>query len=210
VSGPLREIERRRLPALAGEIAEHALAAEKAWRDALGHAIAAGEKLIEAKSLVKHGEWLPWLRENFPGGERTAQNYMKLAANAPRVADLPTVREAVALLAAPKQPHPVDVDADDEAIEREARARVVARWGEHPNVNPHIAAARQALAVVDLCGERGARAALALAGEHLADGPHELVAAAYRMAAAHLAPPWDEDTRAAFGEYALLRAGGEP
>jgi hypothetical protein len=42
-------------------------------------AIDAGHALIEAKSLVKHGEWLPWLREHCALAERTAQLYMKIA-----------------------------------------------------------------------------------------------------------------------------------
>lgn len=91
------------LPELAGEIRREVKAAENAWRDAVGHAIRAGELLIEAKSKVEHGGWLPWLRENFPGGETTARNYMRLARDRQRVADLPTVREAVAMLAAPAQ-----------------------------------------------------------------------------------------------------------
>jgi hypothetical protein len=35
--------------------------------------------LIEAKTLVDHGQWLPWLRENCALAERTAQLYMKIA-----------------------------------------------------------------------------------------------------------------------------------
>jgi hypothetical protein len=40
----------------------------------------AGDRLIEAKSLVDHGRWLPWLKERCPRvSERTASNYMRLA-----------------------------------------------------------------------------------------------------------------------------------
>ena len=42
-------------------------------------AIAAGHKLIEAKSLLTHGAWLPWLRQRVSMSERTAQDYMRLA-----------------------------------------------------------------------------------------------------------------------------------
>ena len=38
-----------------------------------------GKNLIEAKSLVKHGEWSSWLENNVGFTQRTAQNYMKLA-----------------------------------------------------------------------------------------------------------------------------------
>ena len=56
---------------------EHSRAYVKA-RDALSHARAAGELLIEAKSLLKHGEWGNWLAENVSFSESTAQNYMRL------------------------------------------------------------------------------------------------------------------------------------
>jgi hypothetical protein len=46
---------------------------------ALEHAIAAGGLLLEAKALVKHGEWIPWLEENFPFTRRWASACMRLA-----------------------------------------------------------------------------------------------------------------------------------
>jgi len=92
----------RPLPVLAGEIRAEVEAAEADFRSAVRHAVRAGELLAEAKAQVKHGEWLPWLRENFPGDPRTAQRYMQVAANASRVSHLPTMREAVALLSEPR------------------------------------------------------------------------------------------------------------
>jgi hypothetical protein len=59
---------------------EHSRAFGKA-KDALSHARAAGELLIEAKSLLKHGEWGNWLTENVAFTDRTAQSYMRLARN---------------------------------------------------------------------------------------------------------------------------------
>src|SRR5262249_4041264 len=44
-------------------------------------AIMAGALLLEAKELVGHGEWLPWLRANCRVSVRQAQTYMKLARN---------------------------------------------------------------------------------------------------------------------------------
>jgi hypothetical protein len=38
-----------------------------------------GGLLIEAQEQLDHGEWLPWLKENFGSTPRTAQNYMKAA-----------------------------------------------------------------------------------------------------------------------------------
>jgi hypothetical protein len=107
MSTTTNDIERARLVEIAQGIGHQVQLAEMAWRDALGHAIRAGELLIEAKGLVKHGQWAEWLERHFPASERTAQNYMRLARNSAAVADLPTVREAVAALAQPK-PAPVD------------------------------------------------------------------------------------------------------
>ena len=59
---------------------EHQLASDAAC-NALEHAAACGELLNKAKSELGHGNFLPWLKENFAGSERTAQNYMRLASN---------------------------------------------------------------------------------------------------------------------------------
>jgi hypothetical protein len=41
--------------------------------------IAIGDLLIEANEQLDHGEWLPWLEENFGSSISTASNYMKAA-----------------------------------------------------------------------------------------------------------------------------------
>jgi hypothetical protein len=68
-----------RLPILAAEIRKAHADVQEAAKTAAEHAIAAGHALIEAKGLLKHGEWLPWLREHCALAERTAQLYMKIA-----------------------------------------------------------------------------------------------------------------------------------
>ncbi len=70
------------LPELAAAInADHA-AAERTARKALDHARAAGDKLLQAKAQVDHGQWLPWLSAHCPDvAVRTAQAYMRLAGN---------------------------------------------------------------------------------------------------------------------------------
>ena len=95
-----------RLPALAAEILKAHADVQDAAKTALERAIAAGHALIEAKALVKHGEWLPWLRENCTAlSERSAQDYMRLAAheaklglaNPQRAADL-SIRDALEVI----------------------------------------------------------------------------------------------------------------
>jgi hypothetical protein len=84
--------------------AEHE-AVSDALKESVRHAITAGELLIEAKQQLKHGQWLPWLKDHCAISERTAQLYMRCArnrdaieANTQRVADL-TLNEAAAMLA---------------------------------------------------------------------------------------------------------------
>jgi Protein of unknown function (DUF3102) len=69
---------------------------------AIAHAIACGTALLEAKAMLPHGEWLPWLADNVDFGERTAQHYMRIARNPQRVSDLPSLRQAIADLAEPR------------------------------------------------------------------------------------------------------------
>jgi hypothetical protein len=71
-------IRSNRLPVLAAEIRTAHTGVAAAVKASAESAIAAGHALIEAKSLVRHGEWLPFLAE---AGihERTAQRYIALA-----------------------------------------------------------------------------------------------------------------------------------
>jgi Protein of unknown function (DUF3102) len=88
---------------LAARIKTWHTAVAAALKDSVRHGIAAGELLIEAKAQLKHGEWLPWLRDHVEISERTAQLYMRLAKNraeiesATAIADL-TLNEATAML----------------------------------------------------------------------------------------------------------------
>ena len=83
------------LDRLAREVRSHHQQAETAWQNAVEHAWRCGQVLIEAKTLCRHGEWLPWLRE-VGIHERTAQVYMRLARQIRSPADLPaTITEAL-------------------------------------------------------------------------------------------------------------------
>jgi hypothetical protein len=67
-----------RLPVLAAEIADAHQGAAKAIVTSLSEAMRAGERLLEAKALVRHGEWRTWVAGNLPFSERTASRYMRL------------------------------------------------------------------------------------------------------------------------------------
>jgi hypothetical protein len=84
---------------------QHDLAFRKA-HEALEHARQAGLLLLEAKSRVKHGEWLAWLKANCTFTERTAQRYIKLAQNWDLIVKNDAVshltqRDALQVIAAP-------------------------------------------------------------------------------------------------------------
>lgn len=203
MSGPVA-IERR-LPELAEQIGQAVTMAERNWREAVAQAIRAGELLTEAKGLVSHGEWLPRIEANFVGSDRTARNYMRLYANRNRVADLPTVRDAVAMLTAPKprepEPDRADgLDSDEVAgIKREAHRRVVERWGDAPHENPHIEKGRHAARRAGRTGASGKDWARSRS-EAIAHGDARLAAAASRAAAASLVEPWEADAAEAWAE----------
>lgn len=73
-------------------------------RQAGGAIIEIGKRLLEAKAQLGHGEWLPWLRDRVDISERSAQNFMRLAreySKSAEIADL-GASKALALLALPE------------------------------------------------------------------------------------------------------------
>lgn len=68
-----------RLTALAADIRAAQAELACAAQTAAAKAIAIGHMLIEAKTKLRHGAWLPWLSEHAAMSERTAQGYMRLA-----------------------------------------------------------------------------------------------------------------------------------
>jgi len=112
-----------------------------------------GRRLCEAKELLAHGEWLPWLSRETEFSDRTAQNYMRAfreygadqmwllgpETNTKTFADLP-ISKALALLSVPESEREAfaeEVGAEhlstreleqairerDEALKREKEAR---------------------------------------------------------------------------------------
>ena len=73
-------------------------------RQAGGAIIEIGKRLLEAKAQLGHGEWLPWLREKVDISERSAQNFMRLAREYSKSADIADLgaSKALALLALPE------------------------------------------------------------------------------------------------------------
>jgi hypothetical protein len=69
-------------PALVEQIEREHEAVLGAARASLEHAAACGRLLLEAKSSVPHGGWLPWIEANLSFGIRQAQKYIRLAEHA--------------------------------------------------------------------------------------------------------------------------------
>jgi Protein of unknown function (DUF3102) len=92
-AGQLTPISDLSLDMMAIGIKSHRESAERCFSHGVEHGIGAGELLIAAKKRFKHGEWLPWLKENCEVAERTAQAYMRLARlpaqKRKAIADLP-------------------------------------------------------------------------------------------------------------------------
>lgn len=88
--------EERTIEAITGDILE----AQRKGGEAV---LTIGRCLIEAKDMLRHGEWLPWLAEKVGYSEKTAQNFMRLArefSNPQAIADLGATK-ALKLLALP-------------------------------------------------------------------------------------------------------------
>ena len=74
-------------------------------RMSLEKAIRIGELLTEQKASLKHGEWLPWIKDNLPFSDRTARVYVRCFKNKAILADSATLGSAIKLLAEP-EPEP--------------------------------------------------------------------------------------------------------
>ena len=104
------------------EIVKQHRAAWEHCQQAVASAIRVGELLIQAKSLVKHGEWQDWLANNCPFAETTARGYMRLASLPPEngnaVADL-SLEGALAAIATTREKQIADESKTIEAAAEE-------------------------------------------------------------------------------------------
>ena len=85
-----------RLAALAADIRAAHAGVFDAAKTAAERAIEAGRALLEAKAMLKHGQWIPWLKQHCRLPQRIAQFYMRVA----RLGLEPHVVAAIGLKAA--------------------------------------------------------------------------------------------------------------
>ena len=131
-------------------------------QDAGNAILGIGQRLNEAKAMLPHGEWLPWLEEQVEFSERTARKFMRLArewTNRQALADLGATK-ALTLLALPAEEreqfmaenHIVDgeektvVDMTSRELEKAIRERDEARQAAE-------AAKAEAQAAEDSCSK---------------------------------------------------------
>ncbi len=107
-------ITEKRTPELIG--AEIRMYAEAGRRITLLCGIEIGRRLVEAKELLEHGEWLPWLERETQISDRSAARYMQVfreygaaqqslfgpVANSPMLSNL-SISNALRLLALPEE-----------------------------------------------------------------------------------------------------------
>lgn len=74
---------------LAGEIGWYQEEARKTVMLALQYKLEIGRRLARAKTLLPHGKFLSWARDEFGWTPRHLQRHLTLAENAPRVSCLP-------------------------------------------------------------------------------------------------------------------------
>jgi hypothetical protein len=84
-------------------------------RTSLHHAAQSGLWLLEAKSLLPHGEWEPWVEKLGKPGHSTCRRYMQIAKDPDRASKVKTIKEFT------QYSHDVD-----KAIHKEQRAGAIA------------------------------------------------------------------------------------
>ena len=109
----MNELQEKRTPELIG--AEIRMYVDTGRRISLLCGIEIGRRLVEAKEMLQHGEWLPWLERETEFSNSSAQRYMKLfdeygasqqglfgpETNSPTLGNLP-ISKALALLSVPE------------------------------------------------------------------------------------------------------------
>jgi len=98
-------------------LAEHAAVIRALGKRVVHDVIEIGRRLVEAKALAGHGDWLPWLEREFGWKEMTALRFMRIhemAGKSNIMLDLEVPITGLYLLAAPSTP----AEVLDHAAER--------------------------------------------------------------------------------------------
>ena len=105
----------------------------------------AGERLLEAKKVLDHGQWDDWLTANFALSDRSARLYCQLAQHRPRVEAKMATVATLGVRGALMQIHEDQEQEGREKRNREALARELAQRGSRVGPEPipdHLKAMR--------------------------------------------------------------------
>jgi hypothetical protein len=178
----MNELTEKRTPELIGAEIRMYVNAGRAITMLCG--IEIGRRLVEAKDMLEHGEWLPWLERETEFSERSAQNYMKVfreygalqmnlfgpETNTKSFADLP-ITKALALLSVPESERiefAEEVDAEHISV-RELQQAIKEKEKEKEEAETRAKQAEKATEEI-----RNEREALSLALKHAKDQVREL------------------------------------
>lgn len=94
-----------------------------------------GQRLLEVKEKLGHGNWLPWLETEFGWSDDTAHRFMNVAQNLPQIPHGAEFQmRALYLLAAPSTPEP----AREEALSlAESGEKISHAKAQRPLPDPH-------------------------------------------------------------------------
>ena len=84
----LTTTDEKTLPQLETEIKHYLDQINQNYIDIGNNTIEIGKRLIQAKSLLKHGEWINWLQDNFQLSHPTATKFMKCAERFKNIASI--------------------------------------------------------------------------------------------------------------------------
>jgi hypothetical protein len=70
-----------------------------------------GQRLIEVKEKLGHGNFIPWLESEFDWGRSTAHKFMSVAEKCPQYGHFDFAPTALYLLASPSTPEPAREEA---------------------------------------------------------------------------------------------------
>lgn len=93
--------EQTRIEKLAGEIAWYDQQAQTDGRKALQYRLEIGARLVEAKTLLPHGEFMPWVSAHFGWSQEHARSHIILHRNFKRACNLRgdlSMREALRII----------------------------------------------------------------------------------------------------------------
>jgi len=96
-------------------------------KQALEYAFEAGQLLTEVKDEFNHGEFLPWLKENMPFSDKTAETYMKLHKHRCKIETVSNLQEAYRQIETIEQQ-----EKQSEAKKQTERVRIFRETGVKP------------------------------------------------------------------------------